>query len=219
MSEDCTAYIKNEHNDEHCAFKAGHADPEYGTDHAGPVHPVQGRTFWSDSAVGAVPHQADRTEAVEATGPDTCRAVEVDGETVRVRGSGEMTEEAQEALTALVRVAKAKFAADAPETVGKLQQKLRLAHKARRAKEHQLDGIRRALCDAGFMEEDDPYGHADLDEVVHQAGALVGPLLAEVAAARKFAGEMRDFRSPHAVAADYADQLLEAMDRAKEGQR
>ena len=39
----------------------------------------------------------------------------------------------------------------------------------------------------------------------------------EVAAARKFAGEMRDFCSPHAIAADYADRLIEAMDRAKEG--
>jgi hypothetical protein len=27
---------------------------------------------------------------------------------------------------------------------------------------------------------------------------------------------MRDFCSPHAVAADYADRLLEAMNRAKE---
>jgi hypothetical protein len=42
-------------------------------------------------------------------------------------------------------------------------------------------------------------------------------LKAEVAAARKFAGEMRDFCSPHGVAADYADRLVEAMDRAKEG--
>lgn len=42
-------------------------------------------------------------------------------------------------------------------------------------------------------------------------------LRAEVAAARKFAGEMRNFCSPHAVAAGYADQLEEAMDRAKEG--
>lgn len=39
----------------------------------------------------------------------------------------------------------------------------------------------------------------------------------EVEAARKFAGEMREFCSPHGVAADYADQLLEVMDRAKEG--
>lgn len=43
-------------------------------------------------------------------------------------------------------------------------------------------------------------------------------LEAEVAAARRFAGEMRDFCSPHGVAVDYADRLLEAMDRAKEGQ-
>lgn len=38
----------------------------------------------------------------------------------------------------------------------------------------------------------------------------------EVAAARKFAGEMREFCSPHGVAADYADRLIEAMDRAKD---
>jgi hypothetical protein len=37
----------------------------------------------------------------------------------------------------------------------------------------------------------------------------------EVAAARKFAGEMRDFCSPHAIAADYANQLEAAMDQAK----
>lgn len=43
-------------------------------------------------------------------------------------------------------------------------------------------------------------------------------LKAEVAAARKFAAEMRDFCSPHGVAADYADRLIEAMDRAKESQ-
>ncbi|MFC9497710.1 hypothetical protein [Streptomyces sp. NPDC056982] len=40
-------------------------------------------------------------------------------------------------------------------------------------------------------------------------------LKAEVTAARKFAGEMRDFCSPHGVATDYADRLIEAMDRAK----
>jgi hypothetical protein len=47
--------------------------------------------------------------------------------------------------------------------------------------------------------------------------AEVEQLRAEVAAARKFAAEMRDFCSPHAVAADYADRLLEAMDRALKG--
>lgn len=101
---------------------------------------------------------------------DTCRDAQVDGETIRVRGSGDLTPEGREALTALVRVAKAKFASEAAEQVGVLQNRLRLAHKARRAKEHQLDDIRRALCDAGFMEDDDPYSHADLADVIRQAG-------------------------------------------------
>jgi hypothetical protein len=47
-----------------------------------------------------------------------------------------------------------------------------LAHQARRAKEHQLDGIRRALCDIGVMQDDDPYSHADLEDVIRQAGRL-----------------------------------------------
>jgi hypothetical protein len=99
------------------------------------------------------------------------------------------------------------------------------------------------------MEDDDPYSHADLADVIRQAGEAVqaesgrlrerlrlltdekvayvtGPttdllceeinrLKAEVSAARKFAGEMRDFCSPHNVAHDYAEWLIEAMDRAK----
>lgn len=52
-----------------------------------------------------------------------------------------------------------------------LEHRLRLAHQARRAKEHQLDDIRRALCDAEFMQDDDPYGHADLAGVIRQVGA------------------------------------------------
>ena len=38
----------------------------------------------------------------------------------------------------------------------------------------------------------------------------------QVAAARRFAGEMREFCSPHGVSVHYADQLEAAMDRAKE---
>lgn len=49
------------------------------------------------------------------------------------------------------------------------EHRLRLAHQARRAKEHQLDGIRRALCDVGAMQDDDPYSHADLEDVIRQA--------------------------------------------------
>ena len=39
----------------------------------------------------------------------------------------------------------------------------------------------------------------------------------EVAAAREFAVEMRQYCSPHGVAADYADRLEASMDRAREG--
>jgi hypothetical protein len=59
---------------------------------------------------------------------------------------------------------------ETPEQVATLQNRLRLAHQARRAKEHQLDDIRRALCDIGFMEDDDPYSHADLADVIRQNG-------------------------------------------------
>ncbi|MER6092522.1 hypothetical protein [Streptomyces bluensis] len=63
----------------------------------------------------------------------------------------------------------------------------------------------RMLAPGYRPEDDDP-------EVLRQrlAGAE-----AEVAAARRFAEEMKDFRSPHGGALDYAERLLEAMDRAK----
>jgi hypothetical protein len=50
-----------------------------------------------------------------------------------------------------------------------LANQLRLAHQARRAAEHQLDDIRRALCDTGVIRVDDPYGNADLADVIRQA--------------------------------------------------
>ena len=50
---------------------------------------------------------------------------------------------------------------------------------------------------------------------LRRAEAQVRRLEAEVAAVRRFAAEMRDFCSPHGVAVDYADRLIEAMDRAK----
>ncbi len=58
----------------------------------------------------------------------------------------------------------------APSDVAELEQRLVLAHQSRRASEHTLDGVRRALCDAGFMQDGDPYGHADLADVIRQAG-------------------------------------------------
>ncbi|MFD5910247.1 hypothetical protein ACFWHL_16170 [Streptomyces massasporeus] len=46
---------------------------------------------------------------------------------------------------------------------------------------------------------------------------VVRHLEAEAAAARKYAAEMRDFCSPHGVSVHYADQLIQFMDRAREG--
>jgi hypothetical protein len=57
----------------------------------------------------------------------------------------------------------------ADELCKPLENRLRLAHQARRAKEHQLDDVRRALGDVGVIEDDDPYGHADLADVIRQA--------------------------------------------------
>lgn len=56
------------------------------------------------------------------------------------------------------------------------QNRLRLAHEARRRKEDMLDGIRRALCDVGLMEDDDPYGHADLEDVILTRCARAAPI-------------------------------------------
>jgi len=54
---------------------------------------------------------------------DTCRPVDIDGETIRVRGAAEMSDEGREALAALVRAAKAKMAAEPPP----VRQQLRAA--------------------------------------------------------------------------------------------
>jgi hypothetical protein len=63
----------------------------------------------------------------------------------------------------------------------------------------------RMLAPGYRPEDDDP-------EILRRR---IGRLEAEVGAARTFAAEMRDFCSPHGVAVDYADRLVEAMDRAK----
>ncbi|MEU7338656.1 hypothetical protein [Streptomyces sp. NPDC007074] len=61
----------------------------------------------------------------------------------------------------------------------------------------------------------------EMMEIVTDARAQEAELRSlrnEMAAARWFADEMRDFCSPHGVAADYADRLVEAMDRARDSQ-
>jgi len=74
------------------------------------------------------------------------------------------------------------------------------------------------LDDVSYLLEDTP----DTQEWVPALAAAILPLVqhleAEVAAARKYADEMRGFCSPHGVSVHYAEQLVEAMDRAKGGQ-
>lgn len=68
----------------------------------------------------------------------------------------------------------------------------------------------------GIVREEDTQfvvsARRDVPVLLHE----VASLRAEVAAARKYAGEMRAFCSPHGVSVHYADQLEYAMDRAKE---
>ncbi|MDT0567887.1 hypothetical protein RM704_10465 [Streptomyces sp. DSM 3412] len=82
----------------------------------------------------------------------------------------------------------------------------RLAHKARRAKEHQLDGIRRALCDIGAIQDDDPYSHADLEDVIRQAGRL-DELTAAVAADLDSYGEDEDQHCGPVVPPSFMDTI------------
>jgi 4-aminobutyrate aminotransferase-like enzyme len=74
------------------------------------------------------------------------------------------------------------------------------------------------LDDVSYLLE----AEADAQEWVSALAAVILPLVrsleTEVAAARKYAAEMRDFCSPHGVSVHYADPLVEAMDRAKGGQ-
>ena len=97
------------------------------------------------------------------------------------------------------------------------------------------DAVRKAACDGSCNQTEEECARERIQPFAWHHGRLVvvegSPemfadavlpvirrLQAENAAARKFADDMSGFCSPHGVAADYADRLVEAMDRAKEGQ-
>lgn len=82
------------------------------------------------------------------------------------------------------------------------ERRLRLAHQARRAKERQLDEIRRAMCDAEIIEDDDPYGHADLAMVIRQITA--GPAAAEATYPREHCGHIK----PEGITPDRSECVL-----------
>jgi diadenosine tetraphosphate (Ap4A) HIT family hydrolase len=100
--DSCTAYIINEETPEtHCTLIAGHR-----SHHAGPGSKNR-RLCWRDSAAGSVPHN---------TPPDgTCRPVYIGGEVIRVHGAGEMSDEARDALGALVDVARRTLGEEHPQ--------------------------------------------------------------------------------------------------------
>ncbi|MFJ5259114.1 hypothetical protein ACIQAC_01385 [Streptomyces sp. NPDC088387] len=50
----------------------------------------------------------------DPTEPDTCRPIDVDGETVLIRGSGHFTEQDQQFTEEVIRAAKLKYASDNP---------------------------------------------------------------------------------------------------------
>jgi hypothetical protein len=67
-------------------------------------------------------------EEIDPQEPDVCRPVEIDGETILVRGEGQMTDEDQAALTSVVPAAKrrlqAEQAAERAEIEGQVRAKI-----------------------------------------------------------------------------------------------
>lgn len=122
------------------------------------------------------------------------------------------------------------------------EQRLRHAHEARRHKAAQLDDVKRALLDTGVIEDDDPYGHADLADIIRQAmtdrahteqgDASVLRLSHSAAAAWQQRAEQAEQRlasirdlaqrmragSPQGAAAIYADRIEHALDTTPEQQ-
>jgi hypothetical protein len=96
-----------------------------------------------------------------------------------------------------------------------LERQLQLAHQSRRAAEHLLDGVRQALCDAGFMRDDDPYGHADLADVIRQAGKAptVDEVPSALPSARKLIRDVLGYVSGcvYAMDRDYVEELTDRL--------
>lgn len=203
MSETCTARIKNEHCEEHCVLEVGHVDPEYGTDHASQAHPVVGRLRWSDNAEGAIPHEPASSEATEATELDRSRRYLRPVEALHLSDDAHLVHLAVYQWEPRLEewVTGSALCGDSAEQ-GPLPEGTRVTCSG-------CEGWRpryeRMLAPGYRPEDDDP-------EVLRRR---VETAEREVAAARKFAAEMRDFCSPHGVATDYADRLIEAMDREK----
>lgn len=79
------------------------------------LHPSLHATigFWCDTHLPA----EQRPGAADAEPADACRVVEVDGEPIRVRSAGEMTEQDHAALAEVIAAARRKHAAEHPEAM------------------------------------------------------------------------------------------------------
>ncbi|MEU8682909.1 hypothetical protein [Streptomyces sp. NPDC048611] len=93
------------------------------------------------------------------------------------------------------------------------QNRLRLAHQARRAKERLLDDIRHALMDVGVIEEGDPYGHADLADVIRQ---LDSELKREPAAAQDAPGLEAQLGEAETQASGWEEKCFEMGEKRSE---
>lgn len=163
--------------EEHCAAMADAVMRVVTPGDDGPTTPVV-------VAHGDPDMSATAREALDALGAvAVCQATDGQAETQALREKleryGTIAEEQRrradqaEELLRIAHETSNRSEAERAASVDRAEQaekRLRLAHEARRGKEHQLDGIRRALCDIGFMDDDDPYSHADLEDVIRQNG-------------------------------------------------
>jgi hypothetical protein len=79
---------------------------------AGPALPIPAERYADEQAVAALTGQQEATSA-----EDACRVVEVGGEPIRVRGSGEMSDASRAALAEVIGAARAKYVAEHPDGV------------------------------------------------------------------------------------------------------
>jgi hypothetical protein len=132
-------------------------------------------------------HFANRIEQALAGDQCVCGEPEAAGTTHRTDGPCHITEQAPtvpslpgQRITAadmaaasvaasVAQRATITFADPVQQQLADAEKRTQLAHQARRDKEAQLDDIKRAMLDAGLMDEGDPYSHADLADVIRQS--------------------------------------------------
>jgi hypothetical protein len=77
----------------------------------GPALPISAERYADEQAVAALASEQQDATSTE----DACRVVEIDGESIRVHGSGEMSDESRAALAEVIGAARAKYVAEHPD--------------------------------------------------------------------------------------------------------